>query len=457
MLKRRSPVLPVVFLWLIALIAAFATFDGLVKVRYHGDEGAYLNDSAWFDQWLAGDFASLRQVDDSKLLDPPVGPLMIGLSRRLAGLDLSVAYRWDYSQPGDQAINVSTAPTAAMLVSGRLPSALLSFGSIMLLAALVLRERGYLASTVVTIFIVLNQGLMTALRQVMTEAPLLFFGLLGTILCARGLMWLDRRTPSTRRAFWLLAGAGLAIGLSTASKVNGAVALAALAGLVLVSQIRHRRGIVNTIGLVVAPCATALVVFIALSPFMWTTPLDALRAVIDRRIELSATGQRLQPQNALLTPGARIDVAVWRLFTMDSALNCDPRAYGLVVMDTGTNTLNWERPAARAPLADGVLCASRPPWSEVVRPLTLLNIGLCLFGVAVVLAPQFRARRGVHPLTTLLTWWATLLLPIVFLSPLNWSRYYVLPVFFVTVFIGMGVASVVRDRLGKGHPTPHHS
>lgn len=460
MMKRRSPVLPVVFLWLIALIAAFATFDGLVRVRYHGDEGAYLNDSAWFDQWLAGDFAALRQVDDSKLLDPPVGPLLIGLSRRLAGLDLSVAYRWDYSQPGDQAIALSTAPTAAMLVAGRLPSALLTFGTIILLAALVLREQGYLASAVVTAFIVLNQGLMTALRQVMTEPPLLFFGMLGAILCARGLMLLAR---GSRRAPWLLLGAGVAIGLSTASKVNGAVALAALAGLITVVAVTRNRMrksgtghfIVKTFASALLPCAATLVVFIVLSPFMWNAPLSSLRAIIDRRIELSATGQRLQPQNALLTPGERIDAATWRLFTLDSTLNCDPRAYGLVVMNPSTNTFNWERPAARALLADGVLCTTTTPWGEVVRPLTLLNIGLCLFGVAVIVAQQIQARRLIQPLTTLLVWWATLLLPIVFLSPLNWSRYYVLPVFFVTAFSGVGVASIVRDRLDKAQQSRH--
>jgi 4-amino-4-deoxy-L-arabinose transferase-like glycosyltransferase len=443
---------------LIVLITGWMTFHGLVIVRYHGDEGSYLNDSIWFDQWLHLNFSSLSVVDEQKLLDAPVGPLLAGLSRHLARIDMPGQFTWAFNLPSQQAIPKSIYPSAAILFAGRLPMALLTFGTIVLVAALLLNQLGYMASASVTGFILFNPGVMDTLRQVMTESPLLFFSIVGLIFCARGISLLSKPRYQ-RRALTFLIAAGISVGLSTASKHNGVAALVACFLMVTLALITERtemrtsrrRRAYHIISRMVAVCTlitlAATTTFVALNPFAWSNLPQSLGAIIAKREQLSVSHQQTWPEDALTTISARISTGIWRIFTEDSTMGCDPRLNGLIIMDVESNTFNWQENSSKAILSDSILCTSSLPWTYKVRPITILNLVLFLLGIVMLIKRQTKARgTRVHmlPTTTLLVWGIAVNLPIVALSPMNWSRYYILPVIFVSLLIAIGLSSLIR-------------
>ena len=449
----------VLFLVLIAFVAAWSTFSGIATVRYHGDEGTYLNDSVWYEQWISRDFTSLRKMNDRVLLEAPLGSLISGFSRQLAGLALPAGgYRWDFNLPWDQALPKATTPSASMLVAGRLPMDLLTFATIMLLASVLLNQVGFVASACVTLLITANLSVMEPLRKVMTESPLLFFSILGCVLCARSVMQLavDTRRP---RVLLLFCLAGMAVGLSTASKHNGVTALGAffvtipLALIVAksatpaLSYFRRFRSVsLQTIFYSTVSGIAVAGVFFTLNPFLWSDPIQAVNAIINKRNQLSTIQQHTFSSQALLELSDRIPAGVKHLFTQDSSFGCDPRDDGRVVMDTVTKTFQWVQPTTQAALSNSFLCAQSTFWSVNIRPITLLNITLCIIGIASLLYTQLRmwkARSFISPATTLLIWSIAVNLPIVLLSPLDWGRYYVLPVFFTTIWIAIGLAQAI--------------
>jgi hypothetical protein len=143
---------------------------------------------------------------------------------------------------------------------------------------------------------------LTLLPRAHTEAPLLFFLILGLWLSLRAARAATRGQPGL---LTLGALAGLAAGLSAGSKLTGVLALAALGGLAagafvlallarrpdVAWQIGPRFVLERTWRWSALAAVVGLVVFLVVNPFLWPDPVGRTRAMLEFR-QQEMFGQR---------------------------------------------------------------------------------------------------------------------------------------------------------------------
>ncbi len=424
--------------WVVAGAVLVLSFSrGLERVPFHMDESLWICCSLYFEaavdegfippQWfresvrgpepVLPDHAQKRPPGgwSSRLtwgphyfsLDqPPVARYLIAIGRRLHGYAASDLNRpWKSDLGPDENARRGNVPSAGLLEAARRSTAALSVLSGLVLYGLVRQGAGRIAGLLFVFLFSASGYLLVHLRRAMGDPALLFFTCLAMWAGARALRARDAAPEgatggSAFRALAWLAAMGIASGLAGGSKLNGLAVAGAGAVLACVLALGGRdfgRGwrrpafAAGASMLVLGSCAAT---FVAVNPLLHHRPAAHLRAMLGLRAKQLAE-QQSDPRWGLATPGRRVLVVAGRTLkqytvTRVATLNTPLAGLGLLFMARGA--WRWTK--------DG---------SGPAAAVVLLAVGLFTAGPAL-------------------------------LTPVDWDRYYLFPVVFLTVLIAVGAA-----------------
>ncbi len=424
-------------LW-VGFLALYA-FAGYALVPFHGDESMLIFMSRDFAyQFIQGDPSQLY-YDESKPLDleqnlrlinGTVNKYTIGLAWYLNGFTLEqINGPWYWEDSYEDNASYGTLPSQALLHTSRLPSALFLTGSVVLLFFAAKLFAGRPAAYMATLYYALNPAVLLNGRRAMMEGSLLFGGL-AVLLCA--ILFVRARGWRMWAVTPFLA---LAAGLAVSSKhTNVFIVASVFIGCALHALAHTRRQGMHFLlrragGLLVAG-VVGMGVFFALNPAWWASPVDAATFTLQERAAL------LRGQVA----GHGGYDSLWEQINgfYQQVFVGEPMLYEVV--------------SFREPLAEIVATYNASPVEGVRLPgasvvlVTAFGLGLvCLFSVSPLPDINADARWVVGSYATLTT------LFVLFVTPLEWQRYY-LPVMPVVALIApLGVIRVVRWYARDAH------
>ncbi len=409
-------------------------FHRLERVRFHGDESHWIATSCFWEAWVTPGFVEPQWLSESvtpgefpvsdrmaatlaaeastthvwgahywTLTQPPVSRYMIALGRIAGGYGLAdLNVPWDFDVSDVQNTSLGAMPSPGLLWSSRATMAFLSVVSGAILFMLVRRCAGPVGGYAFAVLFVGSEFLRLHLRRAMSEAPLLFFTVLALLCAARALSVARRHLG--RSLAWLLL-MSVCAGLAGAAKLNGLMLGFAGMALCFVVAYRHRgrdaKWLWVAVGAAILVLAITLAVFWAVNPFLYRQPLLRTAAMVQfRRWEM--TGQ---------TRNSR-----WHIPDLFAWLGIVPRR------------ILSEYPAVHFGLINGLLAAlglyalARAAWRWLAgKDEAAGATGIALLAVAAVTA---------LPMLT---------------TPLDWDRYYMYPVLFVSVGMAVGVGWIVQN------------
>ncbi len=417
-------------------VLAFSYSRGLERVPFHEDESLWICCSLYFEaavdegfippQWFRESVrgpdpvlpqpgkAGARGAWSSRLtwgphyfsLDqPPVARYLIAIGRRLHGYTTAdLNHPWKSNLGPDENARLGNVPSAGLLEAARRSTAVLGVVSGLVLYGLVRQGAGRIAGVLFIILFSASGYLLVHLRRAMGDPALLFFTCLAMWAGTRALRVRDDAGDlasgggSLRSFAWLVA-MGVAAGLAGGSKLNGlAVAGAGVVlacGLAFREQGRRRRRLAFAAGaslLVLGSCAAT---FVAVNPSLHHRPVSHVSAMLELRARQLAENQR-DPRWGFSTASRRVLVVAGRTLKQYTVT----RVAALNVLLGGLGLLFLTRAAWRW-TKDG---------SGPAAAVVLLFVGLFTAGPALM-------------------------------TPVDWDRYYLFPVVFLTVFIAVGAAT----------------
>ncbi len=410
---RRGQVIAAVLLALAVMLGSFA------QVAFHPDENNWIMTSPYGEILFHGDFSNPLWDEGFWTLDaPPLARYIINAGWRVGGIkELDFTLPWDFTQ--DEAANIArgSMPGPQLLWWSRLPMALLSAGSAVLVFLLAAQAAGWLAGWAALALFLANPFLIISLSRAMSESPLMVFTMLttGAGFLALRAWWKSAPNAQAMKALqrpflWFLAAGALA-GLAGASKLNGlalAASGSALVGLaVFVDKGPLPRNLrlsfaIRTVVLLVLVC---LLFFVLLNPFLYADPLGRMvhmykYRVYEMGIQVEQFPQHLMPQGL-----AHLVLLLRRIFGTYFVLPEVLWPFVLLLCLWGI----WRFGAAA--------------WNWLRRKTDDGESGAAALALLVVPAPLIA--------TTLTT-------------PLDWDRYYLLPVVFAQIYFVAGVLDLLR-------------
>lgn len=391
------------------------------QVDFNPDESDWIYTSAYLEALLTQGYKSpVWKEFYWTLTQPPLTRYIIALGRRAGGYGLTdLNTPWDFKVDTATNIALGNMPNPGLLWWSRMPMAILAafsgLGLFLLVSAAANRMAGYI---VVGLFL-LNHPLLTMLNQAMSEGPLLASITLATlagIWACRSWQTIALGTYQSFRtllpAFMRFVGMGIASGLAGAAKLNGLLMAAAGAGLCVLVALAHPGQLPRPARLTfairtsVALCLVAELIFVALNPYLYPDPFTRTGRMFKFRAQAIQAQEALYPDSRIEGPQARVTIVGNRIFQDYVAF----RFPGALVIN-GLLTLM------------GLWWLIRDAWLGLrrdgqVRPSTVI-----LLVGAITAAPSL-------------------------LTPLDWDRYYLLPIVFCTLCIAIGVLESSKFFIG---------
>lgn len=404
------------FVWLIALSAYIVL--GVPQVPFHGDESTQLYMSrdfylhgvdgnldtltytAW-DMLPAGDPKATQQ--DLRLKDGTVAKYLYGFAGWLGGYtvdDLNEQWLWgagwEYNQQNGH------VPSDDLLIRARVMSALLMALGVMAIFAIGNQLGGRPVAYLASVYLALNPALLLNGRRAMMEGGLLFFGVV--------VIWLAFLIVQ-KRARWHYVALGFLSGLAVATKHTAVVFVAmafAMCGIYFLLQaIRQKECLLNLRQIVYLGLAGvfSLIVFYAANPVWWGDPIARAGEVLDIRTDFI--------DNQLSAFGGYPDFAsqisgFWQhVFVV-------PPMYAETDVDNFVGNLAPEIAAYEASIWDGIAIGGS-------------TIGAILLFVCVVwgIIALWKDDDLLPALKWMAIFWLIGTLAFVlFVTPLEWQRYY---------------------------------
>ncbi len=396
--------------WLYALLAALLLFLFCARIRsvaFHPDESQWIATSSYLEVFVRGDYGPESWAENYwTLTHPPLTRYVIGVGRRLGGYGPSdLNGPWDWSVDGEENVARGNAPSLRLLWWSRLPMAVLAAVSGLVLFHLAVAVAGRPAGYLFVLLYATSTYFATMLGRAMGEPVLLGCISLAILAGERGLACWDSLCGWPRFLGWLGVLGALA-GAAAAAKLNGgAMVFTGLAICVLVvlrpgaERLGRRAASAAAAGLLLL--LVAALAFLLLNPYLYADPVGrALRMVQQRAAEMQLQ-QTNMPASVISGWGMRLRVVPLRVFETYAGLRF-PGAwvFSLVftLLGTGLTALSaWRWWAARAGMPAGIVL--------LLAALTTASPSL--------------------------------------LTPLDWDRYYLLPVVFSTLFIAVAMGRAV--------------
>ena len=390
------------------LLLAIYALAGMFTAPFHADESMYISESRdYVTFFVIGQPHSLRVDPPVQIGSPDYLRLLTGtVSTNAMGFVLwHTGYRdlenwqpaWEYTDDWMQNLAAGRLPPDSVLHRARLVSAYFLAGSIGLIAMIATRIASPRAGLLAAMAFGLNPVILLNGRRAMQEGALMFFTLLS--------VWLALRAVEKRRWFdWALLG--MAMALALASKAS---ALVPLIGIVLGLILAMRRIDLKAIAIT---ALSAAIMFLAITPAIWTNPPARLRLAAELRRDVLAGQTDASP---------------------DAHRSLIDRATALVTQPFPSKVQYYESPdfAGIDDLQREIDVYDSSPLRGILLPAPV-GIALALLGLMHLLQT-----RRMNPL--LLAWAGLTPLLLVMVVPLAWGRYYLPWTLAVTVFAGFGL------------------
>lgn len=394
-------------------VLVWVYLSGLEDIPFHPDESYWINSSNVFEDFISARFDSPLFQDQFLTVDhPPLTRYVIGLGRRSGGYrgsDLPPV--WDYLADEEVNIRNGAMPSGDLLWWSRLPMAILAIVSVLVTYDLIRRSAGNSAGYVLLLGSIVSSYMLCILRRAMGESLLLVCTVLVTYCSYRILMLLNQK--KTIR-FWkipaLLVMVGILSGAAGATKLNGLICAPAAVIVALIVGAKsggsiYRKTLSGFLAsILVSVCSVCS--FVGLNPFLWSDPvLNTQKLFVHRLNELG--NQMLVNEDAQIDGIVqRVRIVPIRVFQTHAAVNFK----GSFAINILLFLAGFCKMAKRAwdSIRTGELDAA---------PTAVIIIGL------------FAATPAL-------------------LTPLDWDRYFLLPVYFSMFFICIGI-SMVAGKAGR--------
>jgi hypothetical protein len=273
---------------------------------FEADEADYVATSRYFGYlFLQGDVA--RKAWGSNhwtRTQPPLTRYIVGAWLSARGYDLEKLNQPYVSTASSFEVNrqKGRVPTDDVLASARQPMVLLGAGAITMLFLLGTTLGGTATGLVTAALALSSPFVRYTLVHVWAEAPLALFLVLAALLAAIGL---KRVLAGGSVLAWGIA-LGVALGLASATKLTGLVGLVALSGAAALAAVwLVRAGRSDAARRLVAwsaiSCIVAVVLFVAVNPYLWRGPIDGVVGMLEERRDEMAFQQEQWPEYAVLS------------------------------------------------------------------------------------------------------------------------------------------------------------
>lgn len=393
----------------LAVVLGLRYLTGIGTAELHPDESQWIASSRVFEDYFSARFTSEQFAESYwTLTQPPLARYVIGLGRRMGGFTwVDLNRPWDFSVDEDSNARRGAVPSDGLLWWSRLPMALLAVVSAMIGFVLVRASAGLGAGGIWVALYAGSAYFLEQLRRAMGESSLLVCIALLLLACYRALLVLQARQSvlSVKGIMWLSALGAMA-GAAGAAKLNGLSALLVGVMVGIVSLTTLEKPVFQKL---LAACLAAVIVmvasastFVGLNPYLWPDPLHRTRAMIEHRIDEMDHQQQQRPDLRIDSLSKRVAIIPAHVFQTYSAVSAD-----------------------KAFLVNLLLCVAGL-WSLLAASMKAISLGST--------APA--------PMAILFVGLATATPPL--LTPLDWDRYYLLPVFFTTLLMAVGAAEIGR-------------
>jgi 4-amino-4-deoxy-L-arabinose transferase-like glycosyltransferase len=429
------------FLWVIALMVF--VFAGMPEAVFHGDEAMqiYMSNDYWTlttDEDLEALMVEPPYEIDSdgwlRLLNGSVNRYAIGAAWEAFDLrrsQLPERPGWDWGLDYAKNVTAGNRPDPEILNISRIPSTLFLALTVPIMYVLGRAGGGRVGGFVASGLFALDPVILLNGRRAMQEGAMLFFGLATVMFAAAIASQRAQGRNEPGLLWWLLTIAG---GLALASKHSAVVFVGgALAWILAGELLRFNMARVIAASIRLAFTAVTIgVIFFAVSPTLWSNPIDRFSDLLNERAELINLQAELY---------------------LDQPMTMDERQYQILNQPFVTpvqyyEVASWGNDAdVQAEIARYEASAwSGIHWAETgTIPLTLALIG-SVSVVYIFLSAKERKRRvfaaGILVLTTAVI--ASLLV-----NPLPWQRYYLaeMGVACILAAIGVGAIYTVTSRM----------
>ena len=397
-----------------ALLAVFCT--RIEGVSFWPDESQWIATSYFFEGFrdrLGAPF--LWDESYWTLTQPPLARYVIGLGRLAGGYSMrDLNEPWEFKS--DAAANVARGamPGPGLLWWSRLPMALLTVLSIVILFCLVTRAAGRVAGYTLVLLLAGNPYVYSTLCRAMSEAPLLACVAMAMLASDWALGCWQRAATASHPSVKALRPAaacfflmGSMCGLGAAAKLNGFATVAAGLVLCVLAAVTHAGNVAKSARATFIIAVSGLLlfgtalIFVAANPYLYPDPLGHTLAMFTSRLTEVQKHIGLYPRFAIHGLGMRFDVVSQRVLQDFAAIS--------------------------------------------VRGAIFINLLLCAIGASVLVRAAWSWLRGNENGGTSMVLMAvafTTAAPAL-LTPLDWDRYYLLPVIFSSVGIAVGIAACV--------------
>jgi 4-amino-4-deoxy-L-arabinose transferase-like glycosyltransferase len=416
-----------IFLYLGLLVIYI--LSGADLVPFHGDEATQIymsRDYAY--QFLERDLSKIyfslnpsnAAEQELRLLNGTVSKNLIGLAWHLRGFTpLDINEQWDWGADWNYNQSNHHAPSDALLQVSRAPSAILLAAGAVLIFVIGWQVGGLPTAYFASLYYALNPALLLNGRRAMMEGGFTFFSLLAVLAG----IWLLQR-PSWRSTLAL----GLASGLAIASKHTAIFTVAAVffacAIYIFTRTFRTWRVVPVLIYLrYILAAVLAGIVFLLLNPAWWDDPIGRAGTVLHLRESL------LAGQTAAF--GGYTDFA-------DKVAGFLRQSF--VVLPQYYEVSGWQNF-----IGDQIARYEASVWHGVSVGGSFLGALVLCVMIAVGVWALLRGRRTRIAARWLFGVWAVaMLVTTLFLTPIEWQRYY-LPIYpVIGLLLGLGISRVLQ-------------
>ena len=412
---RRGQVIVAALLALAVMLGSFA------QVSFHPDENNWILTSPYGEIFFSGDFNNpLWEESYWTLTQPPLARYIISAGWHAGGIkELDFSLPWDFSLDDEENLARGSMPGPQVLWWSRLPMALLGAISAVMVFFLTVQAAGWWAGWAALALFLGNPFLRMSISRAMSESPLLAFTLLTSGAGVLALRAWRKSAPGAedmtalRRAFvWLLA-MGVLAGLAGASKINGLALAASGAGLAGLAAFIDKGPMPRALRLsfamrtIVLLALACLLVFVLFNPFLYADPLGRMVQMYKFRLNEMNIQMGQFPQSVMPEGLPRLGVLGQRIFGTYFAL---PEGLWPLWLLLGL----W-----------GVWQSCRRAWGWL-HGQTAASGGDAALAFLVIPAPLIAAAL---------------------LTPLDWDRYYLVPVVFAQIYLIVGGTHLIRKLL----------
>lgn len=428
----------------LALALGFSALylTGLAAVPFHPDESTQI--------FMSRDFARLFLQHDLtafvwrpgepissevgyRLLDAPLPKYLIGFGGWLAGYTLDdLNPDWDWRMTWEENLQAKHLPNPGLLLASRMPSALLTALSTVLMFWIGRAVRHTGVGLAAALLFGFNALTLLHGRRAMAEGVAMFFALLAVWACLQLLPTSDKQQttrPSGQRVAGLLV-AGLALGLAFASKQTN---LALVPVALFVSLNRSAR---TTLQAWLIIFVSSGLTFGLLNPILYRDPMGVARAMLAARTDLAQRQVADFPGLTTPTPPARLQAALLQVYWQ-------PLAYS-------------DLPIYTEALQPQITAYESNPLPTFTRSLGVgaVLLGLTLIGI-MVSGWRVWQTRPKNAETALWVWGAATLGLTLLVIPLNWQRYFLPLLPLAGLFSALGLAPLA-ELVRRLYELRHH-